>query len=61
MAKSAPARATLCADAAMSLPTDSQSFARMWGMCSAIGNEFMVISGWLCSPMRAGASRQMVR
>ena len=37
MAKSAPAFATLCADAAKVLATVSQSLALMWGISSAMG------------------------
>ena len=45
MAKSAPAFATLCAESAINRATATQSFARIGGMCWAIGIEFIVISG----------------
>jgi hypothetical protein len=45
IAKSAPALAILFADAAINPATAAQSFARIGGMCWAIGIEFIVISG----------------
>ena len=61
LAEALLASARKVAEAAISSASASQSPARTWRMCRASGTEFMVISGWLCSPMTDGASRQIVR